>query len=73
MARINLSDEEAGFLCGILYDRTRDQRFRRRGRKETPGEKAARALAQGIRKKLNHAIGRRAARVIETITQAVIF
>lgn len=62
---VKLSDEELGYLYGMLHSRLRDFGYRRR--KRTESENAAHRIGASIKKKVRKALPRGAARAIEMV------
>lgn len=66
--KLTLTDEEMGFLYGLLYRNTQETSFRRRrGRVLSDSEKLAQKIALSVRAKARKALPKGAARAIEII------
>lgn len=69
--KLILTDEEAGFLYGMLYRVTQERNYRRR-RVFSEAEKASQKLSMTLRRKTRKVLPRGAARAIEVINASMI-
>lgn len=65
--KLTLTDEELGFLYGMLYRSTQESSYRRRRRTLTEAEKLAQKIALSVRGKARKALPKGAARAIEVM------
>ncbi len=72
--KLTLTDEEAGFLYGQLHRASLEHgfRYRRRSRKLTPAQTAARAIEQSLRVKIRKVLPRGVAQTIEIVNASVM-
>lgn len=71
--RLSLTDEEAGYLYGMLYRSTVElSRYRRRGHRVSEAEKAARSIAVELRRKVRKVLPKGAARAVEVINASLM-
>ncbi len=70
--KLTLTDEELGFLYGMLYRSTQERSYRRRARGVTEAEKLAQKLALSVRLKTRKALPAGAARAIEVMNAALL-
>lgn len=72
IVQLRLTDEEAGFLYGLLYRNTQEISFRRRRRAVSESEKLAQKIALQVRAKTRKALPKGAARAIEVMHAGLI-
>jgi len=70
--KVTLTDEEAGFLYGMLYRSTQESAYRRRSHKASEAETLARKMALSIRSKVRKVLPKGAARAIEVINAGLM-
>jgi RNase P subunit RPR2 len=70
--KLTLTDEELGFLYGMLYRSTQERGYRRHRRSITEAEKLAQKLALSLRSKARKALPRGAARAIEVVNAGLL-
>lgn len=71
ICKLALTDEEAGFLYGMLYRATQERHYRRR-RERTEAEKAAQKISMTLRQKARRALPKGAARAIEVMNASLL-
>jgi hypothetical protein len=71
--KLTLTDQELGFLYGMLYRATQERSFRRRrGSSLTEAEKLAQKLSMSVRMKARKALPQGAAQAIEVMNAGLL-
>lgn len=71
--KLTLTDEELGFLYGMLYRVTQERIYRRRGTRQlTEAEKLAQKISLSLRAKARKALPAGSARAIEIVNAGLL-